>query len=208
MSASGDGEERISEILREARAPALDLDEAERQLGDRAEAEGLVEVAYTTTDSPIGTLLLAATDRGLVTVGWDSTDTDAQLATLAERIGPRVVASADRFEGIRSELERYFEGRLQRFRTPLDWRLSSGFQRAVLESTARIPPGQTRSYAEIAAAAGNPRAYRAAGSALGANPIPIVVPCHRVLRGDGSLGGYGGGLEIKERLLRLEGALD
>jgi methylated-DNA-[protein]-cysteine S-methyltransferase len=119
-----------------------------------------------------------------------------------------VIEAPARLDPVRTELDSYFEGRLRRFESPLDWRLSRGFRREILNETARIPFGQTLSYAEIAKRAGSPRAHRAAGSALGANPIPIIVPCHRVLRSDGGLGGYGGGLDVKRQLLRLEGALE
>lgn len=189
-------------------AAPLDLDSAVAELAARADREGLVEIAYTETESPIGNLLLAATDVGLVAVGWSSTDRDRLLGELADRIGPRVVEAPARLDSVRAELDRYFSGQLQRFESPLDWRLSRGFRREILTETARIPFGRTVSYAEIAERAGSPRAHRAAGSALGANPIPIVVPCHRVLRSDGGLGGYGGGLDVKRQLLRLEGALE
>jgi methylated-DNA-[protein]-cysteine S-methyltransferase len=189
-------------------AAPLDLDSAAAELAARADRDGLVEVAYTEAESPIGTLLLAATEVGLVAVGWSSTDRDRLLEELAERIGPRVIEAPARLDLVRTELDSYFEGRLRRFESPLDWRLSRGFRREILNETARIPFGQTLSYAEIAKRAGSPRAHRAAGSALGANPIPIIVPCHRVLRSDGGLGGYGGGLDVKRQLLRLEGALE
>jgi methylated-DNA-[protein]-cysteine S-methyltransferase len=189
-------------------AAPLDLDSAAAELAARADRDGLVEVAYTEAESPIGTLLLAATEVGLVAVGWSSTDRDRLLEELAERIGPRVIEAPARLDPVRTELDSYFEGRLRRFESPLDWRLSRGFRREILNETARIPFGQTLSYAEIAKRAGSPRAHRAAGSALGANPIPIIVPCHRVLRSDGGLGGYGGGLDVKRQLLRLEGALE
>lgn len=171
----------------------------------RAAREGLVEVAYCEIDSPVGTLLAAATEEGLVRVGWEASDHERILEGLAESVGPRVLELPSRFDELRRELEEYFAGRRRRFEVPLDWRLTGGFVREVLTETAKIPFGETRTYAEIAAAAGSPRAFRAAGSALGANPIPIVVPCHRVLRKGGALGGYGGGLPVKRRLLEVEG---
>jgi methylated-DNA-[protein]-cysteine S-methyltransferase len=174
---------------------------------ERAAGEGLLDVAYASAESPFGPIMLAATPRGLVSVGLPNQDAEDFLARLAERISPRVLEMPARLDEARRELDRYFEGNLRDFDLPLDWQLSHGFRRKVLRQTARIPFGQTRSYKEMAERAGSPRAVRAAGSALGSNPIPIVVPCHRVLRTGGGLGGYGGGLELKQALLRLEGAL-
>jgi methylated-DNA-[protein]-cysteine S-methyltransferase len=174
---------------------------------ERAAGEGLLDVAYASADSPFGPIMLAATPRGLVRVGLPNEDSDHFLTVLAQRVSPRVLEAPSRFDEARRELDLYFEGRLDRFDLPLDWQLSHGFRRKVLRQTARIPYGQTRSYKEMAQRAGSPRAVRAAGSALGSNPIPIVVPCHRVLRTGGGLGGYGGGLELKQALLQLEGAV-
>ena len=178
------------------------------RLAARAAAEGLLDVAYTTTDSPFGRLLLAQTPRGLVRVGLPNQDDELLLAELATRVSPRVLETAAPFERVRRELDLYFEGKLTEFDLPLDWRLSRDFRRRVLRGIARIPYGQTRTYTQMAKGAGNERAVRAAGSACGSNPIPVVVPCHRVLRTSGALGGYGGGLPMKEALLRLEGVLD
>ncbi len=197
-------------LIREAigRTARVEVDDSglSRVLAGRADAEGLIEVAYCEVDSPLGRLLVAATDRGLVRVGWANDDHDLILGELAASIGPRVVEAPARFDPLRTELDEYFAGSRRSFEQPLDWRLSGGFTREVLHRTAEIPFGETRTYAEIATAAGSPRAYRAAGSALGANPIPIVVPCHRVLRTNGGLGGYGGGIEAKRALLRIERA--
>jgi methylated-DNA-[protein]-cysteine S-methyltransferase len=176
-------------------------------LAARAEREGLIDVAVGSADSPIGTLLLAATDAGLVRVGLGGTDHELILEQLATTLGPRVIEHPSRLDSIKRELEQYFAGRRRRFECALDWRLTSGFVRSVLERTAEIPFGETRTYTEMAALAGSPLASRAAGSALGANPIPVIVPCHRVLRTGGGLGGYAGGLEAKRMLLELEGAL-
>jgi len=173
----------------------------------RAAEEGLLDVAYATTDSPFGTLLLAQTRRGLVRVGLPNQDAEELLVDLADRISPRVLEAPAALDEVRRELDLYFEGKLDHFDLPLDWRLSSGFRQRVLRAINRIPYGQTRSYTEMAAKAGNERAVRAAGSACGSNPIPLVVPCHRVLRTSGALGGYGGGLPMKEGLLELEGVL-
>jgi methylated-DNA-[protein]-cysteine S-methyltransferase len=173
---------------------------------DRAAAEGLLDVAYATVDSPFGPLLVAATPRGLVKVSFPRVyDTEETLEELATKISPRVLEAPGRLDEVRRQLDRYFEGRLHEFDLRLDWRLTEGFRKRAQQAIARIPYGKTRSYTEIARSAGNERAVRAAGTACGANPIPIVVPCHRVLRSGGALGGYGGGLPMKEALLRMEG---
>lgn len=177
------------------------------RLAERAATEGLLDVAYTTTDSPYGPLLLASTPRGLVRVGLPNQDSDELLVDLATRVSPRVLEAAAPLDDARRELDLYFEGRLTAFDLPLDWRLSKDFRRRALRAISRIPYGQTRSYLQIARSAGNERAVRAAGTACGTNPLPLVVPCHRVLRSGGALGGYGGGLPMKEGLLRLEGIL-
>jgi methylated-DNA-[protein]-cysteine S-methyltransferase len=178
------------------------------RLAERAADEGLLDVAYTTTDSPFGTLLLARTPRGLVRVGLPNQDADELLNDLAARVSPRVLEAPAQLDAVRRELDLYFDGKLTEFDLPLDWQLSKDFRRRVLRAIARIPYGQTRSYTQMATSAGNERAVRAAGTACGSNPIPVVVPCHRVLRSGGALGGYGGGLPMKEELLRLEGVLD
>jgi len=183
-----------------------DLATLKSRLADAADAGGLVDLAYTTYDAPVGELLLAATPRGLVKVSFDVEDPDSTLERLAAQISPRVLERPARLDEARRELDQYFAGHRREFDLPLDWRLSSGFRRRVLRATARIPFGETSTYSKVASAAGSPRAHRAAGTALGANPLPIVVPCHRVLRTGGALGGYGGGLEMKEELLRIEGA--
>ena len=170
-----------------------------------ASAAGLLDVAYATADSPVGTLLLASTPKGLVRVAYlDSSDEDAVLSELANRVSPRVLSAPRQLDKPRRELEQYFSGKRTRFELPLDWRLTKGFGRAVLGATARIPYGEVSTYKRIASRAGSPRAARAAGNALGANPLPIVVPCHRVLHTDGGLGGYTGGLERKRLLLDVE----
>jgi methylated-DNA-[protein]-cysteine S-methyltransferase len=174
----------------------------------RAAEENLLDVAYTTADSPFGSLLLAKTPRGLVRVGLPNQDSDELLVDLAKRVSPRVLEAPGELDAVRRELDLYFEGKLDSFDLPLDWRLSGGFRQRVLRAINRIPYGQTRSYTEMARKAGNERAVRAAGTACGSNPIPLVVPCHRVLRTGGALGGYGGGLPMKEALLQLEGVLD
>jgi methylated-DNA-[protein]-cysteine S-methyltransferase len=165
----------------------------------------VVDVAYTLVDSPIGRLLLAATREGLVRVGFASEDHDAMLDDMAHRLSPRVLEQPARLDKVRRELDQYFAGRRHEFSVPLDWSLSKGFRQQVLRAVAGIPFGQVRSYKEMAEAAGSPRAVRAAGSACGSNPIPLIVPCHRVLGSDGGLHGYGGGLDVKRKLLTLEG---
>jgi methylated-DNA-[protein]-cysteine S-methyltransferase len=174
----------------------------------RAAQEGLVDIAYTVEDSPVGPLLLAATKRGLVELGYEGRERlDSYLARLAAKLSPRVLEVPARLDPVRRELDEYFSGRRTDFDIPLDWSLTTGFTQRVLRATAKIQYGHVSTYREMATKAGNERAVRAAGNALGANPIPIVVPCHRILRTGGSLGGYGGGLPRKEFLLKLEGAL-
>lgn len=176
------------------------------RFADRAAAEGLLDVAYATVDTPFGPLLVAATPRGLVKVSFPHVyDSEETLEELATKISPRVLEAPGRLDDVRRQLDRYFEGELHEFDLRLDWQLTDGFRKRAQRAIARIPYGKTRSYTEIARSAGNERAVRAAGTACGANPIPIVVPCHRVLRSGGALGGYGGGLPMKEALLRLEG---
>ena len=175
------------------------------RLADRANDEGLLDVAYAMSDSPFGPLLLAATPKGLVKLSLPGHDPEEALEDLAARISPRVLEAPARLDEARRELDLYFEGKLTEFDLPLDWQLSRDFRRRALRAIDRIPYGKTRNYTEIARSAGNERAVRAAGSACGSNPIPIVVPCHRVLRTSGALGGYGGGLPMKEALLELEG---
>jgi methylated-DNA-[protein]-cysteine S-methyltransferase len=179
---------------------------AAAQLTRRIADEGLADVSYCSADSPFGALLLASTRRGLVRLAFPEEDLDRMLEGLARRISPRIVESAAPLEGVRRELEEYFGGRRRSFDAPLDWSLIAGFHRRVLQVTSEIPYGGVLSYAEVAADAGSPRGYRATGNALGSNPIPIVIPCHRVLRSGGLLGGYGGGLQRKRFLLELEGA--
>ena len=174
------------------------------ELARRAAEEGLLDVAYTTVDAPFGRMLVAATPQGLVRTAFEAEREDDVLTELADRISPRVLEAPARLDGVRRELDSYFEGRLTAFHTPIDWRLSHGFLLRAREACAAIPYGQVRTYKQLATAAGSPEAVRAAGNAMAKNPIPIVVPCHRVLRTGGGLGGYGGGLECKRWLLDLE----
>ena len=175
-------------------------------LEEGSAARGILDVAYRTIDTPVGVLLLAATERGIVRVAFESEGLDAVLAVLAEKLSPRILKSPRRLDAPATELDEYFAGRRTAFDLPLDLSLSTGFRRGVLEHLRQIGYGRTESYSEVALAAGNPRAVRAVGSACATNPLPVVVPCHRVLRSDGSLGGYLGGLEAKRTLLALEAA--
>ena len=191
-------------------AAALPADvpaELARLATERADEAGVVDVAYASVDTPVGELTVAATGRGLVRIAYPLVDRDSVLDQLARTVSPRVLEAPGRLDEVRRELDEYFEGRRTEFDVPVDWSLTRGFGRRVLRETARISYGQVRTYTEVATGAGSPRAVRAAGNALGANPVPIVVPCHRVLRIGGNLGGYGGGLDRKEFLLKLEGAL-
>jgi methylated-DNA-[protein]-cysteine S-methyltransferase len=177
------------------------------RLAAAAERNGVLDVAYRTLDSPVGSLLLAATEQGLVRVAYASEDHDAVLQSLAERISPRVLRAADRMDLAARELDEYFAGRRREFDLPLDWRLATGFRRTVLGTLATgVGYGRTTSYAALAQLAGNPRAARAVGTACATNPLPVVVPCHRVVRTDGGMGGYLGGAEAKRTLLTLEAA--
>ena len=182
---------------------------AARRLAQRAAEDDLIDVAYATYESPVGTGAVAATRRGVVAIGLPNRPLEDLLAQLARRISPRVLELPARLDDARRELDEYFSGARREFDLSLDWRLvAPGFGRRVLRATAKLPFGVTSTYAQIAAEAGSPRAHRAAGSALGRNPIPLVVPCHRVLRSGGQIGHYGGGPELKEYLLRLERAIE
>jgi methylated-DNA-[protein]-cysteine S-methyltransferase len=177
------------------------------RVGARIAAEGLADVSYAPVESPFGRLLVAVSRRGLVRVAFPEENVDAVLELLAQRISPRIIESPGPLESVRRELEEYFSGARRSFDLPLDWRLIGSFAHRVLQVTYAIPYGRVLSYGEVAADAGSPRGSRAAGNALGANPIPIVIPCHRVVRAGGALGGYGGGPQRKRWLLELEGAL-
>ena len=183
-----------------------DLERLRGRLGEAADRAGVLDVAYRTVDTPIGRLLLAATDRGLVRVAFQSEDFDAVLETLAAAVSPNILRAPARLDAVADQLDAYFAHRRQTFDVPLDFRLSSGFRQVVQQFLPRIGYGHTRSYREVAESVGNPKAVRAVGTACATNPLPVVVPCHRVLRSDGSLGGYLGGVEAKTALLQLEGA--
>ncbi len=169
-----------------------------------AERAGLLDLAYTEVDSPIGKLVIAVTPRGLARLALPNEASDEVLARLARDISPRVLRVPSRLDDIRRQLDDYFDGRLTRFKVRVDLHRLPSFQRSILQAAKAIPYGKVSTYTRVADKAGRPAAVRAAGNALGANPVPIVVPCHRVLRSDGSLGGYGGGVDLKRRLLDLE----
>jgi methylated-DNA-[protein]-cysteine S-methyltransferase len=174
------------------------------RLAAAAEADGLLDVAYRTTDSPFGPLLVAATPEGVVRVAFEGEDHDAVLDALATAVSPRILRSGRRTDEVARQLDEYFAGRRRRFDLAVDLRLVQGFRHAVISRLGDIAYGATASYAAVAAAAGNPRAVRAVGSACAHNPVPLVVPCHRVVRSDGSIGQYLGGAEAKAALLALE----
>ncbi len=176
------------------------------KLGLTAEAEGLLDIAYTTVDSPVGALLLAATPKGLIRVAYDIEDHDRVLDALSQRVSPRVLRAPRRLDAAARELGEYFGGQRQVFDLPLDLSLSRGFRQLVQRHLPQIGYGQTRTYGQVAELVGNPKAVRAVGTACATNPLPVVVPCHRVLRADGTMGGYVGGSSAKATLLRLEAA--
>lgn len=192
-------------------APASESDPALAALREtlrrRAADEGLLDVAYRTLDSPVGPLLLAATPTGLVRVAFTTVEEpDAVLEALAGAVSPRVLEAPARLDAVARELDEYFAGRRHAFDLPVDLQLAHGFRRAALERLVEVPYGRTVSYAELAARAGSPRAVRAVGTACALNPVPLVIPCHRVVRSDGAPGAYRGGADAKLRLLTLESA--
>ena len=176
------------------------------RLAAAAQRDGILDVAYRVIETPVGSLLVAATETGLVRVAYATENHDAVLQSLADRISPRILAAPARLDHVARELEEYFGGHRQRFDVPLDWRLSAGFRSTVLHHLPEIGYGQTASYAAVARLAGHPKAVRAVGSACATNPLPVIVPCHRVVRSDGGVGGYLGGAEAKSILLTLEAA--
>jgi methylated-DNA-[protein]-cysteine S-methyltransferase len=198
-----------SALRRAASAPTDGADRAARRFAEAAAEAGSLDVAYAVEPSPVGDLFLASSRHGLLEVGYHPDDVEEYVEEIARRVSPRVMRAPGRLDDVRRQLDQYFAGRRRRFELPVDWSLArAGFGRRVLRATARIPYGDTLSYRDVARQAGNVAAVRAAGNALGANPVPIVVPCHRVLRTGGALGGYGGGLERKRFLLELEGVLE
>lgn len=182
------------------------MGELHRRLEDKISETDAVDITYRTLETPLGPLLLAATDTGLVRVAFAREDFDVVLSRLAETISPRILESPRRLDAAARELEEYFSGERTGFGIRLDRRLSHGFRGAVQEYLPTIGFGRTVSYKDVAERVGRPQAVRAVGSACATNPLPVVVPCHRVLRTDGSLGGYVGGLEAKQALLAMEAA--
>ena len=205
-------EKKLEKMLRQTPSGG-DLDRAVQGVLARAERDGLIDVAYASVDSPFGRLLVARTDRGVVRLALpshrgDQRTDDEVLEDLARFVSPRVLESPARLDDERRELEDYFEGKRDHFDVPVDWKLTpAGFRNRALHAVARIPYGETRTYGQIAKQAGNERAFRAAGTACGRNPIPLIVPCHRVVQSGGGIGNYGGGPEMKRALLDLEGVL-
>lgn len=185
---------------------AEDLGGLHDRLAASADAQHLLDIAYRTVDTPVGSLLLAATETGLVRVAYQGEDHDAVLATLAERVSPRILHHPARLDTVARQLDEYFAGARHTFDVDLDWRLTSGFRATVLHHLADIAYGHTASYASVAQLAGRPKAVRAVGTACATNPLPVVVPCHRVVRSDGAMGGYLGGVAAKAALLQLEAA--
>ncbi|MGV9316574.1 methylated-DNA--[protein]-cysteine S-methyltransferase [Streptomyces sp. NPDC003691] len=195
------------DVLSMLSAPVeADLARLHRRLEAKAQAAALIDIAYTVVDSPVGPLLLAATERGLIRVAYAIEDHDRVLETLADKVSPRILRTPGRLDTAAREIDEYFDRRRQTFDLPLDLSLSKGFRQLVQQHLPEIGYGQTRSYRQVAELVGNPRAVRAVGTACATNPLPVVVPCHRVLRTDGTLGGYIGGLEAKTALLELEAA--
>ncbi len=174
------------------------------RLAAAAEAEAVLDVAYRIVDSPVGALLLAATDVGLVRVAYACEGHDTVLQHLADRISPRLLHAPARLDLVAQELDEYFVRRRETFDLPLDWRLSTGYRSVVLHHLPEIGYGRTATYAAVAKLTNNPKAVRAVGSACASNPLPVIIPCHRVVRTDGGLGGYLGGADAKQTLLTLE----
>jgi methylated-DNA-[protein]-cysteine S-methyltransferase len=205
-------EKQLERMLRQAPTGG-DLDRAVQGVLARADRDGLIDVAYAHVESPFGDLIVARTERGVVEVALPTHRGSRQreeqvLEQLATLVSPRVLESPSRLDEERRQLDEYFAGKRERFDVPVDWALTpKGFRNRALHAVARIPYGKTKTYAEIAKAAGNSRAFRAAGTACGHNPVPLIVPCHRVVQSGGGIGNYGGGPEMKRALLDLEGAL-
>jgi methylated-DNA-[protein]-cysteine S-methyltransferase len=210
---AADGDTALRRLLMEATGteggPSLDahLDDLRDRLADRAAVVGTVDVFWRTVPSPVGPLLLCATDVGLVRIAFEVEDHDAVLDRVAVQVGSRVLRAPRRLDHVAVEIDEYFAGERRDFDLVLDRRLSRGFQRTVLEHLPDIPYGETASYARVATASGSPRAVRAVGTACATNPLPVVVPCHRVVRSDGTPGRYRGGEAAKGVLIGLESRL-
>ncbi|MCW2512051.1 MAG: Methylated-DNA--protein-cysteine methyltransferase [Mycobacterium sp.] len=197
------------DLVRELTRTTVGGDEMHRlhtRLADAAQRDGVLDIAYRTVDTPVGPLLVAATELGVVRVAFAIEDHDVVLQHLADRVSPRILRAPSRLDAVAQQLDEYFAGARRGFDVPLDWRLSAGFRSIVLHHLPDIAYGHTASYAAVAQLAGNPKAVRAVGTACATNPLPVVVPCHRVVRSDGSMGSYLGGVEAKRTLLALEAA--
>jgi methylated-DNA-[protein]-cysteine S-methyltransferase len=182
------------------------LSRLQARLAAAAQQDGVLDVAYRVIDSPVGPLLLAATEQGLIRVAFALEGHDAVLQSLADKVSPRILSAPGRLDAAAREIDEYFAGRRHTFGLPLDWRLSAGFRRTVLSHLPEIGYGHTASYTAVAQLAGSPKAVRAVGTACATNPLPVVVPCHRVVLANGSMGRYRGGPEAKRALLTLEEA--
>jgi methylated-DNA-[protein]-cysteine S-methyltransferase len=200
------GHELIRGLAQIAEATSDKLSELHTRLATAAQRDGILDIAYRIIDSPVGPLLIAATEPGLVRIAYAGEGHDTVLQMLADKVSPRILRAPARLDTTARQLDEYFAGERREFDVPLDWRLSAGFRSAVLHHLPEIAYGHTASYAAVAKLAGNPRAVRAVGSACATNPLPVVVPCHRVIRSDGAMGGYLGGVEAKRILLTLEAA--
>jgi methylated-DNA-[protein]-cysteine S-methyltransferase len=200
------GEPGVRELLGLTAPGEGELDRLHARLVIQADEDGILDIGYTTIDTPVGPLLLAATGKGLVRVAYQAEDHDRVLTTLAGRISPRILRAPRRLDAAAREITEYFAGRRTSFDLPLDFSLSAGFRQLVQRRLPQIGYGHTQSYGQVAAMIGHPRAVRAVGTACATNPMPIVVPCHRVLRADGTVGGYVAGPAIKNTLLTLERA--
>jgi methylated-DNA-[protein]-cysteine S-methyltransferase len=196
----------LEKLLRGTDDIGVDAARAAERAAAVARAEGLADVSYSIEPSPLGELVVAVTPRGLIRIAYGAEErSDTVLEELARRVSPRMLEAPAALDNVRRELDEYFDGKRTSFDIPIDWQLHDGFSRKVLRATWRIPYGKLLTYAEVASKAGSPRGSRAAGNALGSNRVPIVVPCHRVVRAGGKLGGYTGGIERKQYLLGLEG---
>jgi methylated-DNA-[protein]-cysteine S-methyltransferase len=204
---TNDGGLDIAALLSGAAIGPEVLARLHRDLEAAAGRAGILDVAYRTLDTPVGSLLLAATERGLVRVAYEREDHERVLETLATKLSPRILRAPARLDKAAFEIDQYFSGARTEFDVALDFSLSNGFRQSVQRHLPAIAFGQTRSYAEVAQLVGHPRAYRAVGTACATNPLPVVVPCHRVIRTDGTLGPYVGGPEAKSALLKFEAAV-
>lgn len=203
---SNTDESDVTALLTLTSPTAAAIANLHRRLADSADIAGVLDIAYTTIDTPVGSLLLAATDEGLVRVAYERQGHDTALEMLAAKLSPRILHAPKRLDAAAREIDEYFAGRRTAFDLPLDFSLSSGFRQLVQRHLSDIAYGHTETYRQVAETVGNPRAVRAVGSACATNPLPIVVPCHRVLRTDGTVGGYAGGADAKNTLLSLEAA--